>query len=53
MWKPRTESKRADFLIRVIDTNDWSVHDYVSNSYQKLCCNHTVDRLATHDNKKV
>lgn len=52
VWKPRNENKRADFLSRVTDMDDWSVHDDVFNSYEKLWGMHTVDRFATHYNKK-
>lgn len=52
VWKPRNENKRADFLSRVTDMDDWSVYDDVFNSYEKLWGMHTVDRFATHYNKK-
>ncbi|XP_062603797.1 uncharacterized protein LOC134265592 [Saccostrea cucullata] len=52
VWKPRNENKRADFLSRVTDMDDWSVRDEVFDIYEKLWGVHTVDRFSTHYNKK-
>ena len=52
VWKPRYENKRADFLSRLSDMDDWSVHDDVFQKYEKMWGIHTIDRFATHYNKK-
>lgn len=52
VWKPRYENKRADFLSRITDMDDWSVHDDIFQEYEKMWGIHTIDRFATHYNKK-
>ena len=30
-WIPRTENKRADYISRIVDADDWAVSDIIFN----------------------
>ena len=52
LWRPRNENKKADYLSRINDRDDWEVSDQVYQYYEQLWGLHTVDRFATHYNNK-
>lgn len=52
IWKPRNENKKADTLSRLTDMDDWSKDDEIFEHFEKMWGVHTVDRFATHYNKK-
>ena len=49
-WIPRELSKRADYLSRIIDHDDWLLNPLVFNHLDAIWGPHTVDRFANLHN---
>jgi hypothetical protein len=51
-WLPRKHNADADFLSRCMDSDDWSVVDWVFKLLDEKWGKHTFDRFACHYNTK-
>ena len=52
-WLPREQNSKADFFSKIIDVDDYSVHDDVFVQLDELWGPHTVDRFACCYNTKL
>ena len=52
-WIPREENRIADYLSRIIDTDDWTLNPEVFGRLNELWGPHTIDRFANTDNAQV
>jgi len=52
LWVPRSHNEEADILSRCGDSDDWSVHEWVFNTIDRLWGPHTIDRFAYDYNAK-
>ena len=53
IWLPRRQNARADFFRKVIDFDDYSVHDDVFKELDHLWGPHSIDRFASSYNAKL
>ena len=53
IWLPRRQNARADFFSKVIDFDDYSVHDDVFKELDHLWGPHSIDRFASSYNAKL
>ncbi|VDI48143.1 Hypothetical predicted protein [Mytilus galloprovincialis] len=53
VWIPRTENERADYLSRIIDSDDWAISEFVFQIVESLWGPHEVDWFASDDNFKL
>ena len=53
IWLPRRQNARADFFSKVIDFDNYSVHDDVFKQLHYLWGPHSIDRFASSYNAKV
>ncbi|XP_013410234.1 uncharacterized protein LOC106173608 [Lingula anatina] len=52
-WIPRTQNAKADFISKIIDTDDWEVTENFFNFMNKKWGSYTIDRFANYENTKV
>lgn len=52
-WLPRDQNSQADFFSKVVDFDDYSLHDEVFIDLENLWGPHTVDRFACSYNAKL
>ena len=52
-WIPRTENERADYISRIVDTDDWAVSDIIFNQCEQMWGPHSIDRFASYFNTKI
>ena len=52
-WVPRAENEQADFLSRIIDTDDWQIADAFFQSVNSLWEPAATDRFASFKNTKI
>ena len=52
-WVPRSEVERADFISRIIDTDDWQISNSCFALLENLWGPHTIDCFANHYNHKI
>ena len=52
-WIPREANQQADFIIRIIDHDDWSVHPDIFQRLERMWGPHTVDRFASFFNTQL
>ncbi|CAC5408504.1 unnamed protein product [Mytilus coruscus] len=50
VWVPRAENETADFLSRIVDSDDWSISEFVFQIVESLWGPHEVDWFASDDN---
>ena len=53
VWIPRTENERADYLSRIVDSDDWGISEFVFQIVETLWGPHEVDWFASDDNYKL
>ncbi|VDI42225.1 Hypothetical predicted protein [Mytilus galloprovincialis] len=53
VWIPSTENERADYLSRIIDSDDWAISEFVFQIVESLWGPHEVDWFASDDNFKL
>ena len=53
IWLPRRQNAQADFFSKVIDFDDYSVHDDVFRQLDQLWGPHSIDRFASSYNAKL
>ena len=53
IWLPRRQNAQADFFSKVIDFEDYSVHDDVFKQLDHLWGPHSIDRFASSYNAKL
>lgn len=49
-WVPRTQNENADFISRIIDSDDWSVSDYIFSLLNLRWGPHEIDWFASDHN---
>jgi hypothetical protein len=47
-WIPRTENEKADYISRLIDTDDWQITEELFAVIDSLWGPHSVDAMATY-----
>ena len=52
-WLPRDQNSQADFLSKIVDFDDYSLHDEVFFHLENLWGPHSVDRFACCYNAKL
>ena len=52
-WIPREENQQADFISRIIDHDDWSVHPDIFQRLERMWGPHTVDQFASFFNTQL
>ena len=52
-WLPRDQNSQADFLSKIVDFDDYSVHDEVFSHLENLWGPHSVVRFASSYNAKL
>jgi hypothetical protein len=52
-WIPRTENEKADYISRLIDTDDWKITEEFFAVIDSLWGPHSVDAMTTYYNKKI
>ena len=52
-WVPQEQNQQADFLSRIEDRDDWSIHPAVFQQLELLWGSHTVDRFANYLNTQL
>ena len=52
-WVPRSEVERADFISRIIDTDDWQISNSCFALLENLWGPHKIDCFANHYNHKI
>ena len=53
VWIPRGQNVQADYLSRIIDTDDWQTTVEFYSYLYSMCGPHSVDRFANVDNRKT
>jgi hypothetical protein len=53
VWIPRGQNVQADYLSRIIDTDDWQTTVEFYNYLDSMWGPHSVDRFANVDNRKT
>ena len=53
IWLPRDQNSQADFFSRIVDFDDYSLHDEVFFQLDELWGPHSVDRFACSYNTKL
>ena len=51
-WIPRSGNEKADFIIRLIDVDDWQLTESFSATLEGVWGPHSVDCMATFYNAK-
>ena len=52
-WIPRNKNKKADYLSRIIDHDDWKVNPSIFASLDQCWGPHVVDRFASYYNAQL
>ena len=52
-WIPREKNQQADFVSRIIDYDDWSLHPNLFKLLDKAWGPHTIDRFASYFNAQL
>ena len=52
-WIPRESNQQADYISRIIDHDDWSVHPSIFHKFDRMWGPHTVDRFASFFNTQL
>lgn len=52
-WIPRSENHKADYISRIIDTDDWQITDQCFRLIEHRWGPHTVDAMANYYNTKI
>ena len=52
-WIPRTENEKANYISRIIDTDDWQITEDFFALIESLWGPHSVDGMANYYNKKM
>ena len=49
-WLPRSQNEKADYLSRIVDTDDWSLSYRLFGFVESRWGPHTVDRFSSYYN---
>lgn len=52
-WIPRSENQQADYLSRLMDTDDWKIQPLIFSQLNGLWGPHTIDQFANHLNSQL
>ena len=52
-WIPREDNQQADFISRIIDYDDWSLHPALFKGLDQKWGPHTIDRFASYFNTQL